>query len=143
MTYHILCVEDNENNANIIRKILLNSGYEVSIASEGNEAIKMAKDSKPDLILMDLHLPGMNGLDTTLYIKGCKSLVHIPIIALTADIYSESLFLEAGCDAYISKPIRRKNLLRIIEQVLSKTNPVQAAYANLGIILESKQDGHK
>lgn len=126
MTYHILCVEDNKNNANIIRKILLNAGYEISFASEGNEAIKMAKELQPDLILMDLHLPGMNGLDTTLYLKGYKPLADIPIIALTADIYSETMFLEAGCDVYMSKPIRRKSLLQTVMQVLTETGATQA-----------------
>src|SRR5215207_9493082 len=96
MSKKILCVEDNAVNSDIISVILEKSGYEVLVVSEGRSAISMALKFKPDLILMDLHLPGMNGVEATQLIKAHEQLAHIPIIAVTADIYARQSFFDAG-----------------------------------------------
>ena len=116
MSKKILCIEDSPVNVEIICAILERLGYEITVASEGYSAIALAKTLNPDLILMDLHLPGIDGIETTRLIKSNEQLSHIPIIAITADIYARNNFLEAGGDVYVTKPIRSGSLLRAIEQ---------------------------
>lgn len=115
----VLLVEDNPANQEIVSVILESMDYDVIIANEGGIAITMAQENKPDIILMDLHLTGMDGIEATRFIKQDSELSDIPIIAVTADIYAKREFLAAGGDAYMTKPIRSGALLRTIQQVLS------------------------
>lgn len=118
MGQHVLIVEDNILNIEVAQIILEKNGYEVSVATSGHAAYRKALAIKPDVVLMDYHLTGMNGLDTVKLFKEHSELCDIPIIAVTADIYSEKDFLEAGCSKYIAKPIRKTMLLRAVGDVL-------------------------
>ncbi len=103
----VLYVEDNPQNMRLVRKILKHVGYEFLEAENGLTGISIAKSEKPDLILMDINLPDIDGLETTRRIKALPDLSHIPIVALTGHVMSEhrELCLAAGCDDYISKPV--------------------------------------
>ena len=117
----ILVVEDRPDNSTIIREILNTKGYTVYMAENGQEAIEMAGKEKPDLVLMDMHMPVMNGLESTRHILEIEGLKEIPIIALTARAMKgdKERALAAGCCDYISKPVMPKDLLRKVEEWLS------------------------
>jgi CheY-like chemotaxis protein len=117
-----LYVEDDNDNIQVIKYILKAIAYDMIVANDGREALKLAIEQQPDFILMDYHLPGMNGVEATKNLKDNPVTVHIPIIAFTADIYSQELFMEAGCDIYLTKPIRRAALIRSIEQVMGASS---------------------
>jgi two-component system, cell cycle response regulator DivK len=116
----ILVVEDDAQNSYLIGFILEKSGYEVSTAVDGEQAVEAVDSSKPDLILMDMLLPKMNGYEATRAIKAKPEAAGIPIIALTA--YSmkgdREKILEAGCDGYISKPIDPETFVSQMEEFL-------------------------
>lgn len=114
-----LYVEDNPDNVAIVKLILEVSGYDVMIAGDGIEALNLAAMHKFDFIIMDLHLPNMNGIEATTRLKNNPKTADIPIIALTADIHSRELFMSAGCDIYLNKPIHQAKLLRTVQQVMS------------------------
>lgn len=120
MPVRILCVEDNPQNMRLVRKILKLEGYTVLEAENGLTGVQIAQAEKPDLILMDVNLPDIDGLDATVRIKQQTDLHHIPIIALTANAMygDEERCLAAGCVSYISKPFNKDNLLAIISQFL-------------------------
>ena len=103
----ILIVEDNPDNRTLITDILLSLNYEVIEAIDGEQGIVQANAERPDLILMDLSLPQIDGWTATRHIKGMSELRHIPIIALTAHamVGDREKAIEAGCDDYIAKPI--------------------------------------
>ena len=103
----ILLVEDNEINQDMLSRRLKRKGYEITLAVDGVQAVSLATAEKPDLILMDLSLPIMNGWDATRKIKANPETQHIPIIALTAHAMSgdRQQALDAGCDDYDTKPI--------------------------------------
>jgi CheY-like chemotaxis protein len=105
--YRVLVVEDEEDNRNLFDQLLTYHGLEVLTARDGREAIAFAQEHVPDLILMDLSLPYLDGWEATRTIKGIPALAHIPIVALTAHamVGDRERALEAGCDGYISKPI--------------------------------------
>jgi len=124
MAAHILVTEDSEDGMMIATTILKRMGYSVCQATSGLEALSVATVQKPDLILMDYHLPGLTGIEATRVLKVRNETKHIPIIAVTADIYSKQMFLDAGCDAFLTKPIRRSKLLRIVHQVLSRHHEI-------------------
>ncbi|MEO1290664.1 MAG: response regulator [Chloroflexota bacterium] len=119
MSHTILIIEDSPDNMMIVSMILQSMGYNTIEATNGVMGLEMVKTHQPDVVLMDYHLPGINGLDATKAIKTSKNLCHIPVIALTADIYTKEDFLQAGCDAYLAKPIRKGSLLRTVQQVLN------------------------
>lgn len=112
MGSRILVVEDNPDNRILIADVLDSMDYEVIIATDGEEGVKKASSDRPDLILMDISLPQMDGLTATRHIKEMPDLKHIPIIALTAHamVGDRERALEAGCDDYVSKPIDLKEL---------------------------------
>ena len=116
----ILLVEDNEMNRDMLSRRLERRGYEVAIAVDGREGVDMARSEKPDLILMDMSLPVMDGWEATKQIKADDTLAHIPIIALTAHAMAsdERQAREAGCDDFDTKPIELKRLLGKIEKML-------------------------
>ncbi len=117
----ILLVEDNEVNRDMLSRRLAKRGYELSIAIDGAEAVAMAKSESPDLILMDMSLPVMDGWEATRKLKGDEATRAIPVVALTAHAMStdREKALEAGCDAYETKPVELPRLLGTIEKLLA------------------------
>lgn len=116
----ILVVEDNKDNMILISDVLNSLGYAVTTARDGAEGIKAVRAEKPDLILMDLSLPLLDGWTATRMIKSDPKLADIPIIAVTAHamIGDRERALEAGCDDYISKPINMRDLTAKLRQYL-------------------------
>ena len=118
----ILLVEDNEMNRDMLTRRLERKGFEVVIAVDGQAGIDMAASSNPDIILMDLSLPVIDGWEATRQIKADPATQSIPIIALTAHAMAgdEQKALEAGCNDYDTKPIDLKRLLDKVENLLEK-----------------------
>ena len=118
----ILLVEDNEMNRDMLSRRLQRKGYEVVMAVDGGEGVAMAASEHPDLILMDMSLPVLNGWDATRQIKGAPALARIPIIALTAHAMASDReqALAAGCDGYETKPIELPQLLEKSESLLRR-----------------------
>ena len=116
----LLLVEDNEMNRDMLSRRLRKKGYEVAIAVDGKAGVEMASSEAPELILMDMSLPIMDGWQATQHIKADDSTSQIPIIALTAHAMESdrAKALEAGCDDYDTKPIDLKRLLSNIETLL-------------------------
>ena len=116
----ILLVEDNELNRDMLSRRLVRRGYEVVIAADGADAIHAATSEEPDLILMDMSLPIMDGWEATRRLKADSALRAIPVIALTAHAMSgdRERALEAGCNEFDTKPIEFDRLLTKIEQLL-------------------------
>jgi len=116
----ILIVEDNDLNLMLLSDLLKVQGYEIFKTSVGLEAINLARDKQPDLILMDIKLPDICGLDVTRRLKQDDLTKSIPIIAITAFATpgDETKALESGCDGYITKPVAIQSLLRTIGSFL-------------------------
>ena len=123
----ILLVEDNEPSRDALSRRLQRRGYAVLPAVDGQQAVTFARQSLPDLILMDLGLPVVNGWEATRQIKGDAATRHIPIIVLSAHAMTgdRDLALAAGSDDFDAKPIRFEGLLEKIEALLSKAGIVQ------------------
>jgi CheY-like chemotaxis protein len=117
----ILVVEDNELNMKLVRSLLKMGRYNTLEAIDAENGIRLAREHKPNLILMDIQLPGMDGLSATTILKADQSLKDTKIIALTSHAMEgdEKKTIEAGCDGYIAKPIDTKNFLKTIEQFLN------------------------
>src|ERR1700736_6092967 len=117
----ILVVEDNQLSLALLKQLLEVHGYEILETPEGLEAIDIARDEQPDVILMDIRLPDICGLEVTRLLKQDEQTKTIPIIAVTglATPEYEKKGLESGCDVYIAKPITLGNLLRTIESLLT------------------------
>lgn len=122
MKKRILIVEDNDLNLKLFRDLLTAHGYDTIETKEGLEAIKLTKDEKPDLILMDIQLPEVSGLDVTRRLKSDSTISDIPIIAVTAFAMKddEEKILSAGCEAYISKPISIVPFLNTVRRFLGE-----------------------
>jgi two-component system cell cycle response regulator DivK len=120
MSKLILVVEDQEDNRRIIRDLLTSVGYEVMEAVTGEEGVAAAETHRPDLILMDVQLPGLDGYEATRQIKANPDLEHIPIIVVTSYALSgdDVKAFEAGCNAYVSKPFSPRELLAKIREYL-------------------------
>ncbi len=118
----ILLVEDNEENRDMLSRRLTRRGYEVVIALDGGQGVAMAQSEIPDLILMDMDLPVLNGWEATRQLKAAPETQAIPIIALTAHamVGEREKALEAGCDDYDTKPVEFQRLLGKIEAFLGK-----------------------
>ncbi len=116
----ILIVEDDELNRDSLRRLLLRRGYEIVLAVDGTQGVEVARTEAPDLILMDMSLPGVDGWEATRRLKGDPRTRATPIIALTAHAMSSDRdkALEAGCDDYDTKPIELPRLLSKIETFL-------------------------
>ena len=121
MSRCILVVEDQLDNRLILRDCLGNAGYELLEAENGVEALTMVARRRPDLILMDIQLPEISGLQVTQWIKKDDDLCMIPVIAVTAFAMKgdEEKIRNGGCEAYIAKPISVASFLRTVEQFLS------------------------
>lgn len=123
MSKHILVVEDNEDNRRIIRDLLTSVGYELIEAADGLEGAAMAQHHLPDLILMDIQLPVMDGYEATRRIRAIPGLTDVPIIAVTSYALSgdEVKARRAGCDGYIAKPFSPRELLAKLREFLPDT----------------------
>jgi two-component system cell cycle response regulator DivK len=122
MNKTILVVEDQEDNRQILRDLLASSGFLMIEAHDGQQALAMARSQRPDLILMDIQLPVVDGYEATRSIKRDPELKHIPVIAVTSYALSgdEERAREAGCDAYVAKPYSTRHLLAKIGQFFEK-----------------------
>ena len=120
MSKRILVVEDTEDNRRIVRDLMTAFDYEVIEAKDGAEGVLMAQSHRPDLILMDIQLPVMDGYEATRRIKAQPDLQHIPVIAVTSYALSgdETKAREAGCNAYIAKPFSPRQLLAKVREFL-------------------------
>ncbi len=119
-SYKILIVEDNEMNMALVGEILSMKSYETLEAENGREGVEMALEFLPDLILMDINLPEMDGITAMKKIKSDKISCHIPIIALTASAMKgdEDKLVEQGFDGYVGKPVNVKSLLEEVDKTL-------------------------
>jgi two-component system cell cycle response regulator DivK len=120
MSKLILVVEDQEDNRRIMRDLLASASYEVIEAVTGEEGVAAAETYRPDLILMDIQLPGLDGYEATRRIKASPDLHYIPIIVVTSYALSgdDVKAFEAGCDDYVSKPFSPRELLAKIREYL-------------------------
>lgn len=127
----ILLVEDNEANRDMLSRRLERKGYQVVLAVDGQSGVEMAQTQSPDLVLMDMSLPVLDGWEATRRLKAAPATQHIPVIALTAHAMSgdRDKALEAGCDDYDTKPVELLRLLGKIEALLSE-GPGETAPAN-------------
>lgn len=118
----ILIAEDDPLNMQLVREILKIHGYEVVEALNGREAVELAKSTKPDLILMDMMMPEMNGFEATRALRTDDSMRKVPIISLTASAMKGDIddILAAGCDAYMSKPFKIPELLQLLDKYLTE-----------------------
>jgi two-component system cell cycle response regulator DivK len=120
MTKTILIAEDNELNMKLFHDLLESQGYDILQTKNGIEALQIAREKKPDLILMDIQLPEVSGLEVTKWIKEDENISSIPVIAVTAFAMKgdEQKFRDGGCEAYIAKPISVDGFLSTVERFL-------------------------
>jgi CheY-like chemotaxis protein len=118
----ILLVEDNEMNRDMLSRRLMRSGYEVLIAAQGDQGVELARTASPDLVLMDMSLPVLDGWEATRRLKGDPATREIPVIALTAHAMSgdREKARAAGCDDFDTKPVEYARLVSKIEDLLQK-----------------------
>ncbi len=118
----ILIVEDNEMNRDLLKRRLSKKGYDIALAVDGLEGVSAASAERPDLILMDVGLPGIDGHEATRRIRAEPALARIPIIALTAHAMSAdpAKAIDAGCDDYDTKPVDLPRLLAKVEALLAR-----------------------
>ena len=118
----VLLVEDNEMNRDMLSRRLQRRGYEVIIALDGQQGVQMAQSRSPDVVLMDMSLPVMDGWEATRTLKSSPETRNIPVIALTAHAMStdRERAMEAGCDDYDTKPIELTRLIAKIESLIAR-----------------------
>lgn len=116
----VLIVEDNIKNLRLVNDIMESQGYQTLQASGGYEGIKLARSEKPDLIIMDIQMPDIDGIQVTRILKSERETAAIPIIALTAMVMKgdKEKIIDAGCDGYLQKPIRFDALINTVKQWL-------------------------
>jgi two-component system cell cycle response regulator DivK len=124
VTRRILIVDDNEDNRQILLDLLSAAEFEVIAAQSGPEALELCARHVPDMVLMDIQLPGFDGHEATRRIKAQPALAHIPVIAVTSYALAgdETKAVEAGCDAYVTKPFSPRALLARVREILER-NP--------------------
>ena len=120
MTKRILIIEDQEDNRAIMRDLLSTAGYALIEAVDGEEGVRLARSERPDLILMDIQLPVLDGYEATRRIRAIADLKAVPIIAVTSYALSgdEAKTREAGCDSYVAKPFSPRELLAKVRALL-------------------------
>jgi two-component system cell cycle response regulator DivK len=116
----ILIVEDNEKNMKLVRDVLRVKGYETAEAGSAEDGLRLAAERPPDLVLMDIQLPGMNGIDALGVLRADLATAHIPVIAVTASVMQQDRkhITEAGFDAYLGKPLDLREFLDTVKRVL-------------------------
>jgi len=121
----ILIVEDNEKNLKLVRDVLRVKGYATIEATNAEDGIALANAHKPDLILMDIQLPGMNGIDALRVLRADSATAGIPAIAVTASVMQQdrNLITDAGFDGYVGKPINLKAFLDAVRTTLERRKP--------------------
>lgn len=121
----ILIVEDNEYNQKLARDVLQVKGYRVLVAETAEAGIPMALAEKPDLVLMDIHLPGMNGIEALAKLRAAPETREIPVLAFTASVMPQDRreITSAGFDGFLSKPINLKEFLETISAALTGKKP--------------------
>jgi two-component system cell cycle response regulator DivK len=119
----ILIVEDNEMNADMLRRRLIRAGHDVLVGTDGQTGVEMTREHRPDLVLMDMSLPIMDGWSAVRALKADQDVCHIPVMALTAHaiIGERERALEAGCDEYETKPVHWERLKGKIALLLART----------------------
>lgn len=132
MSARILCIEDNPQNMRLVRKILTVAGYEVLEAADGLSGMEMAQREQPRLILMDVNLPDIDGLEAAAILRKNPLFATTPIIALTANAMhgDRERCLAAGCDGYIPKPITKTELLNTVAHFITHV-PAPAIAVNI------------
>jgi two-component system, cell cycle response regulator DivK len=118
----ILIVEDNDKNMKLVRDVLQAKGFATIEAGDAEDGIRLASERHPDLILMDIHLPGMSGVDALKVLRADASTARIPIAAVTASVMQQdrAMIMDAGFDAYVSKPISLKEFLDTVRMLLER-----------------------
>ena len=118
----ILITEDNPRNMRLMEAVLRPHGYNILKAANGEEALEVAVREKPALILMDMQLPKLSGIEVTRRLKQMSDFAYIPIVAVTAYAMKgdKEKFIEAGCDAYLSKPISTRELPGVVAEMLAR-----------------------
>ena len=131
---NVLIIEDNQANMKLASLLLRNVGHTVLCAVDAENGLALARDHQPDLILMDIQLPGMDGLAATALLKQEPATAAIPIIALTALAMKadEEKSQVAGCDAYIAKPLRYRELYAAIDVLLARSKSQESSDAESG-----------
>jgi two-component system, cell cycle response regulator DivK len=121
MAVRILYIEDNPQNMRLVSKMLKIGGYEMIEAVDGLTGVSVAQREKPDLILMDINLPDIDGLEATARLKSDPSTARIPVVALTANAMhgDRERFIASGCDGYLAKPVTKNELLNTVAHFLS------------------------
>ena len=121
----ILIVEDNDKNLKLVRDVLQVKGYATLEAGTAEDGIRLARERRPDLILMDIHLPGMSGLEALKLLRADAATAAMPVIAVTASVMQQDRkqITEAGFDAYVGKPINIKEFLDAVHRVLELKGP--------------------
>jgi two-component system cell cycle response regulator DivK len=116
----ILIVEDNPRNLKLVRDVLQVKGYVTMEAGTAEEGVRIAAEQKPDLVLMDIHLPGMNGIEALRVLRGDPATAAIPVIAVTASVMQDDrrMIMEAGFNAYVGKPINLREFLEAVRVAL-------------------------
>ena len=117
----ILVIEDNDKNRKLARDVLVHRGYRVAEAASAEDGLRMAGESPPDLVLMDIHLPGMNGIEALAQLRAQPATRSIPVIAFTASVMPQDrhTITSAGFDGFLSKPIAIKELTETIGAALA------------------------
>lgn len=123
MPRQILYIEDNSDNRTLVRRVLQSEGYIIREAPDGASGIKMAAEQLPDLVLMDINLPEIDGYEVTARLKQLPGMQAVPVIAVTANVMKgdREKTIAAGCDGYIQKPIDIDTLSSQIEHFLTRT----------------------
>ena len=116
----VLIVEDNDKNMKLARDVLQAKGYQTLEAETGEEGVRLAKERKPDLVLMDIQLPGINGIEAFKQIRADPKTARIPVVALTASVTptDRSQITAAGFDAFVGKPINLKEFLDTVKRFI-------------------------
>ena len=128
----VLYIEDNFQNKRLVKKILAAKGYEVLEAEDGLQGIALAARERPDLILMDINIPGIDGMEATSRLKSSPDLSHIPVVALTANAMrgDREKIMAAGCDEYLQKPVNSAKLVETIKRFIGDSQPPTYNHSN-------------